>query len=79
MTMTNTMQVRTLTLGENGTYDLGADILPDLIDGGEAPQDLETALSWLADLGYRQEDGFAGWGTVVKHHETGDLLSITID
>ena len=70
-------RITTLTRTESGTYNKSGDILPDMLNGGECPDNMDDMLYWLFEEGYRPTDGFKGWGEVVKHEETGDLLSIT--
>lgn len=68
--------IRPLTRTAQGTYDLGCDILPDLIqDDSQRPTDLDDAEVCMWELGYSLADEFTGWGPVYRGPE-GDLLVV---
>jgi|OM-RGC.v1.034109694 hypothetical protein len=70
-------RITSLIRTDSGTYNESRDILPDLLDGGECPENMAELLYWLFEEGYRPTKGFKGWGTVVMHGEIGHLLNIT--
>lgn len=75
MTMTTTWTARPMRRRESGTYDLGGDCLPDLLDGAVALTEDELRAS-LARLGYVPVEGYAGWGAVYASAD-GSLLSVS--
>lgn len=70
--------IRPLTPTESGTYDLGPDILPDLIqDTDQRPITITDAELCLEDR-YREVSArYTNWGFVFEDQSTGDLLSVT--
>ena len=70
-------QITTLTETEAGNYNESGDMLPEMLNGSKCPESMDDMLYWLSEEGYRRAEGFAGWGEVVKHEETGELLSVT--
>lgn len=70
-------RITQLTKIDAGTYNESGDILPDMLAGDACPDNLSDILDWLAEQGFLPADGFVGWGHVLRHAETGDLLSIT--
>lgn len=79
--MTHNMKYRItqLTRTNTGTYHDSGNILPDMLNGAPCPNSMDDMLAWLSDLGYQPAHGYAGWGTVVQHQETGELLSFRED
>lgn len=74
------VRITKLEKTESGTYDESADLAHEMLEGW--PDDEPTAESvtdWLtSEMGYEEVEGFAGWGAVLRHTETDDLLSIQI-
>lgn len=71
------VRITQLTRGDDGTYSESGDMAADMLAGGQMPETAEDAYSdWLRDVGYRRAEGFfAGWGLVLRHEETGELIS----
>ena len=65
-----------LTLTNSGTYNESGDMLPDMLNGGQCPTNMEEMTDWLWEEGYVKAEGFSGWGYVMRHEETGELINI---
>lgn len=69
-----------LTRDSAGTLHESSNISPDLLGPGLAERlSLDDAERFLCDvLGYQRAQGsYMGWGLVLEHPATGNLLSIT--
>lgn len=69
-------KVHPLTATDSDTYNRGANILPDLLNGDPMPGTESELIEYLVGLGYRETSGFVGWGPVLTHNETGNLIMI---
>lgn len=72
------VRITQMELTDSGVYNESGDLCPDMLNGGEMPSTAEAAwICWLSDVGYEKTEGFRGRGMVLRHRETGELISVS--
>jgi len=65
-----------LTRDDQGILHESGDMAPDILhESAENRSASDIADDFVADLGYEYASGFGGWGLVLRHTETEELLS----